>query len=606
MEHLVLSCLESRLEADHSIYGRFLIGPFKVGQGTTVATALRRALLSELHGVAITAVGIRGAAHEYAAIEGVRESALDVVLNLKQVVLTGEAKSELPAIGYLSMHGPKAVKARDLKLPSGIRCVDGNQHIATISANGVLTMKVLISSGKGYLAHHSQWAELGTFSSLQPRLREEGVAAWAPSVNESAHEIDPMSLRWHTTPLDLRHKRALSTNPRRPLHISGDANDIVQYGYRRRLASSSLYRAHPSLPHQRRLLRTKPNGMPTPQSGSHALIPPVDSGMASQAQQSQGVYGARGQDRPTSPFPETPSAAGPQGEGHSSQPPAYQADVDPLVFAAPPLRTGAGVSGASTGKGTSDGHRGSERSHMAISKGDVSSVSVSDQGNWERSSGPMLPVDAVFMPIHRVNFLVQTDDQWPEPRERVILEIWTNGSIHPRQAIAESATLLVHLFSLFRQAEPLVGRLPPAYPHSPQPSKGGGEANGLSPVSGEGGRGPGYSQSEMPGVEASKGLLGRTAPKIAAPKASLGSPHHRLQGSHSDTKPHKSMDVGNLTISVQAYIALKQAGIETVSELLSGGRGWMGAVAESDNALVHEIKDALASLTGTDGDHGLL
>jgi DNA-directed RNA polymerase alpha subunit len=66
------------------------------------------------------------------------------------------------------------------------------------------------------------------------------------------------------------------------------------------------------------------------------------------------------------------------------------------------------------------------------------------------------------------------------------------------------------------------------------------------------------------------------------------------------------MDVGNLTISVQAYIALKQAGIETVSELLSGGRGWMGAVAESDNALVHEIKDALASLTGTDGDHGLL
>ena len=76
MEHLILSCLESRLEEGGSLYGRFLLGPFRVGQGTTIATALRRTLLSELQGIAITEVEIDGAAHQYSSIVGVQESVL--------------------------------------------------------------------------------------------------------------------------------------------------------------------------------------------------------------------------------------------------------------------------------------------------------------------------------------------------------------------------------------------------------------------------------------------------------------------------------------------------------------------------------------------------
>ena len=62
----------------------------------------------------------------------------------------------------------------------------------------------------------------------------------------------------------------------------------------------------------------------------------------------------------------------------------------------------------------------------------------------------ILPVDPVFSPITRVNFAIQIDDQWQEPRERIIFEVWSNGGIHPRQAITEAATNLVYLFSLLR------------------------------------------------------------------------------------------------------------------------------------------------------------
>ena len=98
MDHLLLSCIESRVENNTSFYGRFQLGPFELGQGLTVGNALRRTLLSELRGLAITAVEIQGASHEYSALLGVRESVLDILLNLKQVVLTSEFQINEPHV----------------------------------------------------------------------------------------------------------------------------------------------------------------------------------------------------------------------------------------------------------------------------------------------------------------------------------------------------------------------------------------------------------------------------------------------------------------------------------------------------------------------------
>lgn len=150
MENLFLSCIESRVENNRSIYGRFQLGPFNIGESVTIANAMRRTLLSELSGLAIIAVEIKGVTHEYSTIKGVRESVLDILLNLKQVVLSSDKKYNQPEIGFLKVQGPGVVKTSDLKLPSFIQCVDPDQYITTLSDNGILEMKFMICEGKNF------------------------------------------------------------------------------------------------------------------------------------------------------------------------------------------------------------------------------------------------------------------------------------------------------------------------------------------------------------------------------------------------------------------------------------------------------------------------
>lgn len=155
MEHLLLSSIESRIENNRSLYGRFQLGPFDRGQGFTVANAMRRTLLSELSGLAILCVEIQGVSHEYSNLKGVRESVLDILLNLKQLVFISNEKFNQPEIGFLKVQGPAIIKAGDFKLPPFVQCVDPDQYIATLSDNGVLEMKFMICEGKNFLVQTS-------------------------------------------------------------------------------------------------------------------------------------------------------------------------------------------------------------------------------------------------------------------------------------------------------------------------------------------------------------------------------------------------------------------------------------------------------------------
>lgn len=148
MDQLLLSCIESRVENNRSFYGRFQLGPFDKGQGLTVANAFRRVLLSELIGLAFTSVEIDGATHEYATLKGVKESVLDIILNLKQVVLTSEFQLQEPQIAFLQFQGPGVIRASDIKLPVSIHCVDPDQYIATVASDGFINAKLTICEGK--------------------------------------------------------------------------------------------------------------------------------------------------------------------------------------------------------------------------------------------------------------------------------------------------------------------------------------------------------------------------------------------------------------------------------------------------------------------------
>ncbi|MGL5079916.1 MAG: DNA-directed RNA polymerase subunit alpha [Microcoleaceae cyanobacterium] len=150
MAQFKIECIESSTEADRSQYGKFVIEPLDRGQGITVGNALRRVLLANLEGSAITAVRIAGVNHEFATIKGVREDVLEVLLNLKEVVLN--SYSEQKQIGRLLVQGPATVTAGHFDLPSEVEVVDRSQYIATLSPDSTLEMEFQIDKGTGYRA----------------------------------------------------------------------------------------------------------------------------------------------------------------------------------------------------------------------------------------------------------------------------------------------------------------------------------------------------------------------------------------------------------------------------------------------------------------------
>jgi DNA-directed RNA polymerase subunit alpha len=145
-----VECVETNTERDQSQYSRFVIEPLERGQGTTLGNALRRVLLSNLEGAAVTAVRIAGVSHEFATIPGVREDVLDILLNMKKLVF--RSYSSQPQIGRLLVQGAATVTASQFDLPPEVEAVDLDQYIATLSPGATLEMEFRIEKGKGYRA----------------------------------------------------------------------------------------------------------------------------------------------------------------------------------------------------------------------------------------------------------------------------------------------------------------------------------------------------------------------------------------------------------------------------------------------------------------------
>ena len=127
---------------------RFIVEPLEPGFGYTLGNTLRRTLLSRIPGAAITSVRIEGVQHEFATVEGVIEDVVDIILNLKGVVLRVDA--EAPQTMYLSSKGKGAVTAADLRVPTGVEVINGDHHIATLSTSGRLEMELTVEHGVGY------------------------------------------------------------------------------------------------------------------------------------------------------------------------------------------------------------------------------------------------------------------------------------------------------------------------------------------------------------------------------------------------------------------------------------------------------------------------
>jgi len=128
---------------------KFSVSPLEPGLGHTIGNSLRRMLLSSIPGAAITSVKFDEALHEFTTIDGVVEDVTEVILNLKDIVVKSEVDDVVSV--RVDVSGPKDLKASDIALPAGVDFVNGDQHIATLSAKGRLSFDLTIERGKGYL-----------------------------------------------------------------------------------------------------------------------------------------------------------------------------------------------------------------------------------------------------------------------------------------------------------------------------------------------------------------------------------------------------------------------------------------------------------------------
>jgi len=148
INNISIKCLKSDKIESGACHGQFLINSLRSGQGITIGNQLRRVLLNDLGGVAITAIRIAGVSHEFSTIPGVREDILEILLNLKGVVLSSNTES--PQFGRLKMQGPSVITAKAIQLPSNLKIINPNHYIATISTTNIIEIEFKIEYGKGY------------------------------------------------------------------------------------------------------------------------------------------------------------------------------------------------------------------------------------------------------------------------------------------------------------------------------------------------------------------------------------------------------------------------------------------------------------------------
>nr|YP_009947746.1 RNA polymerase alpha subunit [Nepeta cataria]QOH92283.1 RNA polymerase alpha subunit [Nepeta cataria] len=142
-------CIESRTDSKRLYYGRFILSPLMKGQADTIGIAMRRALLGEIEGTCITRVKSENVSHEYSTIPGIQESAHEIIMNLKEIVLRSNLYGTCDA--SICVRGPGYVTAGDIILPPYVEIVDNTQHIASLTEPINLRIGLEIERNRGYL-----------------------------------------------------------------------------------------------------------------------------------------------------------------------------------------------------------------------------------------------------------------------------------------------------------------------------------------------------------------------------------------------------------------------------------------------------------------------
>ncbi|MBI9114063.1 DNA-directed RNA polymerase subunit alpha [Sanguibacter suaedae] len=129
---------------------RFSIEPLEPGFGYTLGNSLRRTLLSSIPGAAVTSIRIDGVLHEFTTVPGVKEDVTEIILNIKNLVVSSE--NDEPVVMYLRKQGSGVVTAADIVPPAGVEVHNPDLHIATLNDKGKLEIELTVERGRGYVS----------------------------------------------------------------------------------------------------------------------------------------------------------------------------------------------------------------------------------------------------------------------------------------------------------------------------------------------------------------------------------------------------------------------------------------------------------------------
>ncbi len=130
-------------------YGKFVIKPLERGFGTTLGNALRRVMLSSMPGSAVTSVKIEGVMHEFQKVDGIKEDVMNIILNIKSLVVKNHSNDK--KVMHLSVSKEGAVTAADIEHDADVEIINPELVICNLVKGGKIDMELTVENGRGYV-----------------------------------------------------------------------------------------------------------------------------------------------------------------------------------------------------------------------------------------------------------------------------------------------------------------------------------------------------------------------------------------------------------------------------------------------------------------------
>ena len=140
-------------------YGKFELEPLERGFGTTIGNALRRVMLSSMPGSAVVSVKIDGVLHEFQKIDGIREDVMNIILNIKSLVVKNYSNTK--KVMTLSVDKEGVVTAGDIEHDADIEIVNPDLVICNLVKGGKIDMELTVDNGRGYVDASEIKKEMG-------------------------------------------------------------------------------------------------------------------------------------------------------------------------------------------------------------------------------------------------------------------------------------------------------------------------------------------------------------------------------------------------------------------------------------------------------------